>query len=171
MSETFRGFIDGQITKARNIKVDTIPKKEVVLIFEEFKKKFDEFYPKKIVRTEIKIIDGWKGEGAEEIYKGLEGDIHIRYYIKAKHSDEEDKEINKVVRQSSINRMIRIVKRLKMGEKYSCYDIADRMGVDWKEVWKQRSDIYFPEYYYPIKVLEALGLIKYEDRGGIERLK
>jgi len=64
------------------------------------------------------------------------------------------------------------IKKWKVGENHKCYDVAEVLGFkDWKEIWKNRTDVYFPLYYYPVKILEALKIIKYGGRGKITRLK
>lgn len=123
------------------------------------------------LKLEIEILGGWKGTGDIRIYQGLDNDVMIKIPIK-------DKETGAVtwntheVKKEDINRMIYIVKKLEINRVYSCYKIVDFMGLDWKEdVWKNRTQVYFSMYYFPIKILEKLGMINYSGKGNITRLK
>jgi hypothetical protein len=163
MTETFIGYLEGNIQKAKNAK-----NIELEMFFSDILKKFKEFYPRKIIRNEIKIIDGWKGVGTTEIYRGFIGDFRIVEYIKDKETGEIE-ETYKDIKKEDVNKMILIVKSLEIGTDYKCYYIANKMGWNWKDLWRERQ-IYFKTYYYPIKILEALKIIMYGGRGTITRL-
>jgi hypothetical protein len=45
------------------------------------------------------------------------------------------------------------------------------VGLDAFNGGRNRSAYYFPMYYFPIKILEFLEIIKYEGRGQVTRLK
>jgi hypothetical protein len=122
-------------------------------------------------KNEIKIIDGWKGEGTIEIYelyKGFNQDFRIVEHIKDKETGEVE-EVFKEIKKEDVNAMLLIIGGLDIGREYKCYYIANKMGWIWKDLWRERK-IYFQTYYYPIKILEALKVINYGGRGTITRL-
>lgn len=161
-SKTFRGYLNGCLKKSINSN-----NKELEILFKELLDKFNKFYPQ-VTRT-IEIVDGWKGEGTIEIYKGFDNDFRIREWIKDKHSLEVTERLIEV-KKDDLNRMILIIKNLVIGEPVKCYYIATKLGyARWKDLWKERQE-YFKFYYYPIKVLEALKMISYSGRGTIIRL-
>lgn len=169
-AKTFRGILQGKVIVARRIEEDKkFDKHDLVSLYEELLNYFDEYYPKKIVKKQIEIIDGWKGEGGIDIYRGFTEDFEIVEHIKDKET-EEVKQTHHTVLKEDLNRMIFIVKNLDINETYSCYYIAKKLGYDsWKDLWKERNE-YFRFYYYPLKVLEALKVINYGGRGSITRL-
>ena len=164
-ANTFRGYLNGCISKARLSK-----NKEMEIVFEEILNKFNKFYPEKIIATEITIIDGWKGKDYIDIYKGFDNDFRIQEHIKSKETGEVTTSI-KEVKKEDLNTMIFTIKKLNLNEPVRCYQIAEMLGHDWKEIWKERTSLYFKIYYYPLKVLEKLGVISYSGRGVITRLK
>lgn len=164
MSETFKGYLQGRIQVARNSN-----NKELEMLYSEVLKKFNSFYPDKIIKNEIRIIDGWKGIGTIEIYKGFENNFRIVEYIKDKESGEVE-EHYKEIKKEDVNRMIFIIKNLEIGVEYKCYYIAKKLGWNsWKDLWRERK-LYFKEYYFPVKILEAMKIIRYGGRGNITRL-
>lgn len=163
-SKTFRGYLNGLIQKANKDK-----NKEMVIFLEEILNKFNEFYPQKIVKSEIEILNGWKGKGGLEIYRGFENDIIIKEHIKNKEG--EVSESNHTIPQENVNRIIFYIKKWEIGESHKCYDFSEIIGEpNWQEVWKKRTKVYFLKYYYPIKILEALNIIHYSSKGVITRL-
>lgn len=142
---------------------------EVEAILDFVLNKFNEFYPDKIIRNEIRILNGWKGKGTIEIYNGFNDDFIIVEYIKDKHNgDIIERRIE--IQKNVVNNMVRIIKGLPLNKPVTCYDIAYLLGYqDWKDLWKERK-IYFMTYYYPIKILEALEVIKYGGKGKVTRL-
>ena len=164
-AKTFRGFLSGCLQKARNDE-----NSEMSIFIEELIKKFNEFYPQEIVKNEIKIISGWKGEGSIDIYKGFEDDFIIREFIKDKGTGAVSSVLHHVFK-ADVNRLLFWIKDWKLNESHICYDFAPKLGYDnWEDLWKVRKK-YFSLYYYPIKVLEALGIIDYTGRGTITRIK
>lgn len=164
-SKTFRGYLSGCIAKA---KIDK--NEELKILFETILDKFNKFYPERIIATEITIIDGWKGKDFIDIYKGFDNDFRIKVHIKSKETGEVSESI-KEVKKEDLNRMVFVIKKLTINEPVKCYKIAEMLGYDWKEVWKERTEIYFKSYYYPTKILEKLGVISYTGRGVITKLK
>ena len=163
-AKTFRGYLNGCIIKTKG-------NTEMEFLFRELLVKFNYYYPQQIVKTEIEIISGWKGKGEYNIYRNFEEDIVIRYPIKDKHTKEVTYQ-TKTIPKENVNKMLIIIRKLELDKKYSCYDIAKLLGYDWKEdVWKNRTKIYFLEYYFPIKCIEAMGLIKYSGRGDTTRIR
>ena len=120
---------------------------------------------------EVEIIEGWKGIDNIQIFKGFESDFVIKTHSKDKETGQVTSSIHTIPREN-INKILFWIKKWDMGESHLCYDFADILGEkDWKEVWKKRTDVYFPQYYYPIKCLEALGFVKYGGKGKVTRLK
>ena len=164
-AQSYRGYLKGCISKCVHDN-----NKELEILFQEMLRKFNEFYPDKIVKNEIRILDGWKGEGSTEVYKGFTDDFRIVEHIKDKGSLEVKESYHTVLKED-INRMLFIIRDLEIQQTYKCYYIAKKLGYsDWKSLWKERQD-YFRLYYYPIKVAEALGLICYSGRGQVTRIK
>ena len=121
--------------------------------------------------VEIEIVEGWKGKDNIEIFKGFTEDFVIKRHQKEK-STGEIKSSSHTIPFEDVNRLLYFIKKWKVGESRKCYDFAEIIGEkDWKEVWKKRTDVYFPLYYYPIKCLEKIGIIKYSGKGVITRLK
>lgn len=164
-SKTFRGYLNGCLKRALGDE-----NKEMVILFRELLMKFNEFYPQKIVKSEIEIIDGWKGIGSLEAFEGFDKDFIIKEHIKNKET-KEVKDSNHTIPRANVNKLFFWIKKWKINETHKCYDFADYLGYSsWKELWKERKQ-YFAFYYYPIKILEALGIIKYSGRGDITKRK
>ena len=164
-AKTYRGYLDGKLKKTiRN------GNKEMEIILKELIRVFNEFYPQRIIPKEIEIISGWKGKDVKEIYKGFEEDFIIKEHIKDKETGEVST-ITHPVAKENVNRLLFWIKQWEMGEMHKCYDFAEKLGWNsWKDLWRERK-IYFETYYFPIKVLEAIGIIKYSGRGEITRMK
>lgn len=165
-SKTYRGYLNGCLKKAINSE-----NKEMVILLRELLMKFNEFYPNRIIKSEIEIIDGWKGIDNIEIFRGFTEDFVIKSHTKDKETGEVTT-THHTIKREDVNRLFFYIKKWEIGETHKCYDFAGIVGEkDWKEVWKKRTDVYFPLYYFPIKCLEAMGLIKYSGRGDITRIK
>lgn len=114
-------------------------------------------------KAEIEILSGWKGKGSIEIYKGVDEDFIIIEYVKDKNTREIEKRKH-TVKKEDFNRMARIIKKLQIGEVVKCYWFPKQFGyINWQEFWKVRK-VYLRIYYYPLKVLESLSMIKYGSR-------
>lgn len=165
-AKTFPGLLLGDMKKAIND-----GNRDVAMLIQHYYKKYKEFekFKEKPV-MEIEIVEGYKGIDNIEVFKGFESDFVIISHTK-------DKETGKVstnthsVEKSRVNRLFFWIKKWEVGETHKCYEFAEKLGFkDWKELWKERQK-YFDLYYYPIKVLEALGIIRYSGRGEVTRLK
>lgn len=134
--------------------------------YNEFKKEFSK--PIK----EIEIEGLWKGKGDLEINNLLfDEDINIRIPMKDKET-KEIKYINKIIPRENVNRILCFINKWKVGEVKNCYDFEEPLNLpNWEEVWKKRTKVYFLQYYYPIKILEAMKIIKYGGRGEITRIR
>lgn len=164
IAKTYRGHLISNIQKC--IHDNNI---EMQKVFEEELRIFNSFYPKQIVKNEIRIVEGWKGEGLTEIYKGFEEDFIIKEFIKDKETNEVS-ESTHIIPKGDVNKMLFIIKSLPLNEKATCYEISDKLGYpSWKDLWKERKQ-YFAYYYFPIKICEALKIIKYSGRGEITRI-
>lgn len=164
-SKTFRGYLNGCLKKSISDE-----NRDMVVLFRELLTTFNEFYPNKIIKNEIEIIQGWKGVDNIEIFKGFTEDFIIKSHLKDKETGEVTTTSHQVPHEK-VNKILSFIKRMKVADKVKCYDFAPYLGYKtWKDLWKERKD-YFELYYYPIKVIEALGIIKYSGRGDITRLK
>ena len=162
-ANTFSGYLISAMKNARDE-----GNWELAKLLESMYEKYKEYHPKKLNTVEIK--DGWKGKDRPEIYKTFENDFEIIMHQKDK--DGEVKKIDKEITKENVNRLWQFIQDWEIGETRKCYDFAEVLGENsWREVWKKRTDVYFPLYYYPLKVLEALNLIKYGGSGKITRLK
>jgi len=123
-------------------------------------------------------IEGWKGKDYLEIYRGFGNDVMIYEHRKDKETGEIIK-IPHLIPYENINHILSIIKKVKVGEKLSYKDVVLilmkrfdlRFGLDAFNGGQNRSRYYFPMYYFPIKFLERIELIKYSGGGTITRLK
>lgn len=168
-SHTYRGVINGYIHKVSNMPDNTfITKKELELMFNEILRKFNEFYPNKI--TKVVILQGYKNyeEAHPKIWKGIENNVLIEVWHKDAY---ETKEIKK----EAINRFLCVLKRFPVGEEITCYTIAKELGYGktekeaWKNLWANRMNEYFPNYYFVCLYLKKIGIIDYSNKGKIKR--
>ena len=166
-SKTFSGWLIQRIKNCRDNKDFTN-----AIFLQELYRKYMEFETKKKEPLiEIEIVEGWKGIDNIEIFQGFTNDFIIKSHSKDKETSKVSTTTHKIKREG-VNRILFWIKKWKVGEKHKCYDFAEILGEkDWKEVWKKRMDVYFPEYYYPVKILEAMGFIKYYGRESVERIK
>jgi hypothetical protein len=164
-SKTFSGWLIGKIresSQSRNL--------EMTILLQEIYKKHQEFNSKKEIIT-LEIIEGWKGKDKIEINKRFDNDFIIESHNKDKETGEITTSRHTIPKEN-VNNMLTFISYWQVGESHKCYDFATMLGVnDWKEVWKERMSIYFPLYYYPLKILESLGIIKYSGRGKITRIR
>jgi len=153
-AKSIKGLVLGLISKFREDakKGITYTPKEMEILWEEVYKKFKELYPDNI--TKIEIEEGWEGSGDFPIWKDVNNNFVVYiWHNKGKERYEVPKE--------NINRMLRVVRQMKIGEEYNCYWIAKKLGYEWKTIWKERMKLYFPVYYVPLKILAKLGVIDY----------
>jgi len=165
-AKTYAGYLIAKMKQARDEE-----NKEIVHLLNHLYQKYMEFHKKESkALVEIEIVEGWKGIDDISIFKGFENNFIIESHIK----DKETHEVTTTTHQipfEKVNTILYVIKRMEVGEKVKCYDFAPHLGYsEWKDLWRERKD-YFDLYYYPIKVLEALGIIKYGGRGDITRLK
>lgn len=165
-SKTYSGYLIQKMKEARDK-----GNQEVVQLINHFYQKYIEFHKKESKQlVEIEIIEGWKGIDNIQIFKGFTDDFIIKSHIKDKETSEVTTTTHQIPHER-VNTILQVIKRMKLGEKVKCYDFAPYLGFKtWKDLWKERKD-YFDLYYYPVKVIEALNIIKYSGRGDITRLK
>ena len=166
-AKTFTGWLIGKTKQARN---ENNP--EVMHLLASIYEKYMELEKRRLKPTiEIEIIEGWKGIDNIKLFRGFENDFVIKSHTKNKETGEVTAQTHQI-KAENVNRLFFWIKQWKVGEMHKCYDFAEKLGEkDWKEVWKKRMEVYFPLYYHPIKVLEALGIIKYGGRGEVTRIK
>jgi|TARA_R100001530_G_scaffold62534_1_gene44998 hypothetical protein len=121
-------------------------------------------------------VYGWKGKGSLDIVKCNDGErVLIIEHRKDKHTGEITKTTTEVDLQNVLNLWQILQKNCEVGETYGYRFLIDKLKkfygftVD-VEAWnggRNRSKYYFPYHYYPLKVLESEGLIKYFGRGGV----
>lgn len=167
-AKNMRGWITGYISKYSKEK-----NSEMMLVFTEILNAYNYFEPENDSKKERIInitLEGWKGDGNIDIYKGFTNNFIIIEHIKDKET-EDIKEIKHEVSNINLNKLLFIIKKWTMGESHSCYELANMLGFEWKDLWANRVEDYFPKYYYPIKVLEKIGIISYSGNGKITRIK
>lgn len=166
-ANTFAGWLIGKVKQARNE-----GNHEVMRLLMSIYEKYIELEKRRLKPTiEIEIIEGWKGIDNIELFRGFENDFVIKSHTKNKETGEVTAQTHQI-KAENVNRLFFWIKQWKVGETHKCYDFAEKLGEkDWKEVWKKRMKVYFPLYYHPIKVLEALGIVKYSGRGEVTRIK
>ena len=113
------------------------------------------------------------GGKEREIWKfggGFDRDFIVKEKIKDKDTHRVYSRTLKIKRKW-VNFLLFWIKRWKILETHKCYDFALYLGYsDWKSLWKERKE-YFERYYYPVKVLEAMGVIRYSGKGEITRIR
>ncbi len=171
-AKTVRGILLGLIQKfSKDVKKGKIyTAKELDIVFSEALRKFNEHYPKKMVR--IEIMQGYKdyNKYSSRIWKGVDNNIMIRLW---RNNTYQDFKIPKV----AINKILMVLKGISIGKSINCYQMALKLGYGhtekeaWQNLWGNRMGAYFPNYYAPLLFLEKIGVIKYGSRGIITRLK
>jgi hypothetical protein len=134
------------------------------------------------IKRKAKIIDvdGWKGKSGLDIKK--EQDEWIITEWRKQKEDGAIEEMTTRVPTTNVNMMWAFVKkhcpRTNMIVKYRTIVPTIIQHNGWTDVdvvsfngGKNRAKYYFPNYYYPCKVLENKGYIDYSGRGIIKRLK
>jgi hypothetical protein len=169
-ANSHRGLILSLLSRIRNNVKDgvTYSNYELIAILEEALRKYDELKKVNEKANVIYSLVGWKGQDFPEIFNDGE-QFTLREHRKSK--DGEVEELNHLVPYSNVNTILKIVKKLKIGETVDCYYISKELGYsEWKDLWKERKT-YFESYYYPIKVLESMMVIDYSSKGKTKRLK
>ena len=166
-AKTFVGWLIGKIKQAKN---DENP--EIMRLLMSIHEKYIELEKKRFQPViELEIIEGWKGKDFIKVYEGFTNNFIIKSHTKNKETGDITTQTHQIPYED-VNKILFWIKRWKVGETHKCYDFAKIIGEkDWKEVWKKRTDVYFPLYYYPIKILESIGIIKYSGRGTITKIK
>jgi hypothetical protein len=167
--KSFKSYIQSRINHFLKTgdKLEEMKLRTILGVYEKFHG--EEIKDLENLKLEIEIIGKVKGIGTVEIYRGFDNNINIKIPIKDKDTGIV-KWIVRELKKEDLNRMIHIVRNLPLNETVSCYEIAEKLGYDWKEVWKMRTKIYFPIYYFPLKFLEASKMIKYSGRGEVTRI-
>lgn len=137
------------------------------------------------MNEEILVLP-WKGKSGYEVTKA--GDSYdVVEYAKGKE-DREPKKIVHTITKESVDVMQKLITdHCIVGEQYGYrylirlvikhYDICEEeivcedVMLDLFNGGKMRAAYYFPLYYYPLKILESLGVVHYWGRGGITLLK
>lgn len=165
-AKTYKGWLIGMMKKTRDN-----GNLELCMVLQTCYNKYMDF-AKTNERTliELEIIDGWKGQDLIQIHKGFNSNFLIKTHNK-------DKETGKVTTSNheipyeNVNKLLFFIKKWEIGEKHKCYEFTELLGEKtWEDVIGKRTKIYFPLYYFPIKILEKLKIIKYSGRGVITRI-
>lgn len=160
----FKGRLLGDLQKARNDK--NVEMERYIWELLEF---FNQCYPNKIVKYEVRIVGGWKGKDILGVY-GFQDDFILLEHRKDKDTGEVVT-IRHPIAHEDVNKLFLWIKRWNLLETKYCHEFAPYLGYsDWKALWKERKE-YFNKYYYPIKILESLKIIRYSGRGEITRIK
>jgi hypothetical protein len=123
-------------------------------------------------------LEGWKGEDTIEIIKNDEEWIIVEH---RKEKNTKNIYTNKTIIPHKYIRVLwTLIKRnFEIGEKIKYRDLVPKVinfynydvNIDGFNGGKNRAKIYFPKYYYPLKVLEYLNYVYYGGRGTIKRIK
>lgn len=129
----------------------------------------------KYISREV-TLDSWKGKDKITIEQ-VESDWLVIEHRKDKHS-EEIKEIKRIIPNKNVDLLRRILQNMMVvGGSTKYIDIVEEL-MDYYEIHidlsafnggLNRNKHYFPKYYYPMKVLESLGEVKFGKK--ITRLK
>jgi hypothetical protein len=170
-ANTYSGFLLSCMKKLRdNGNLDA------ALLTETYYNKFKkDFAPRKLHTIELV---NWKGKDKINIYKDFQEDFIIIEHRKDKTTGEVEN-INHTIPKENVNFLKNIINKLKIGESMKYKETigiiieSKRLSCDRDSFngGRNRSQYYFPFYYFPAKILEALSLIKYSGRGQITRLK
>jgi len=170
-AKSFKTLLQVKKMIAQNLPKDqTFISEDIIYIFKSLQEDYKRFAYK---REEDVIIEleNWKGKDTIEIYKGFTNDFILTEHRKNKETLEVDTSKHEVS-NVDVNRILFWIKKWEIGESHKCYDFAEIIGVkDWETIWKKRTDIYFKKYYFPLKCLEYIGIIKYGGHGLITRIK
>lgn len=143
-------------------------------------KPLNDFFPMEIIYNE-----GWKGKDEISIFED------IKCYIIINHrKDKETEKINTkqfTIPRENVDILWQIILKQEQNSYYAArylwrkiiiyYQIDKKDNIHIENMINSfnggynRSKYYFPLYYYPLKILEAKGYIKYSGRGGAMRLK
>lgn len=144
---------------------------DMILFLEMLSNKNREFKKQNSKFIEIEIVEGWKGKFSIEIFpEGFSQDFKILQNIKDKETGEIE-QTSHLVPCENVNKLLQYISTWKIKESHKCYDFTELLGEkSWQDVIGKRTDVYFPKYYFPIKVLESLKIISYSGKGVITRL-
>ncbi len=128
--------------------------------------------------VEIEIVEGWKGIDSLEFFKGFNANFIIKSHQKDKETGEVTTQTHQIT-SYAINIALSLIKQQRVGEIIKYREFIPKVMKKYNlkislnsfNGGKNRTKHYFPKYYYPIKILETLNIIKYSGRGDITRLK
>lgn len=165
-AHSFKGWLVASVKTARADKNE-----EVARLLEEVMLKYEYYeHNRNQPLIELELLGNWKGFDKIAVYDGFTNDFIIVEHRKDKLSGQVE-QISHTIPHENVNRILFYIKKWKIGEKHKCYDFAEVIGQkDWKSLWKERK-LYFMHYYFPVKVLEKIGIIKYGGRGEITRIR
>ena len=116
-------------------------------------------------------VMGWKGVDLINIYDGI---FNEEFILVENRKDKETNEVETIIHKvphENVNKILKFIKTFKINESKECYAFSEYLGYkEWRDLWRERKT-YFDLYYFPIKVLEALAVIKYSGKGKVTRLK
>ena len=134
---------------------------------------------KKLIEESRSIhIYGWQGKDRLNIVK-IDTEWHICEHRKDKESGEVAQQTHKIPELNVVNLWEIIKNRINIGEKTRYRKVVSDiilknhlpLTLDEFNGGLNRSKYLFPLYYYPMKVLEHQGYVRYTGRGVIIRLK
>lgn len=169
-ANSHRGIILSLLSKFRKDteKGYTYTPLELKQVFEEALTKYNEL--KKSSDIVTLELPQWKGKDLPEIFDGFDNEFILLEHRKDKHTNEVETITHKVS-HDNVNRLLKFIRTWKIKESRECYAFTEILGFkDWKDLWRERK-VYFDTYYFPLKVLEQLNVIKYSGRGKVTRLR
>lgn len=165
-----RGIILSLLTIIRNnAKAGiTYTNAELIIMLEEGLRRYDELKKSNERENVLYALVGWKGQDFPTIFNDGE-EFVLQEHRKNKFGEIEM--LTHKVSYKSVEHILKYIKSFPVKETKNCYDVAKYLGYgEWKDLWKERK-VYFETYYFPVKVLESMGIIFYSSKGRITRLK
>ena len=175
--KSYRGYLQSKINGfVRN------SNKEMEMCMRGLLMAYNQFHPELKASVEIR---GWKGKSGFDVKE------YPNYFEVIEYRKEETnavpKKITHKVYRNSLNRVLKVIKNLMLGEKQPTKTIA-RLWAKENKIWVNKdgkkifdSDgfnfanisgcraTYF-DFYYPLKILEFYKMIKYYKSGHIEKI-
>jgi len=177
MAKSFKSRLLWFIQNFEKINQETFTKLEVSAILNGLFKDFLEFYKEdKVIK--FMVPEGFKGQGCLQLKQNLDFDVECEVAIAYRNETGEIQEVTtrkEIVPKENIRKMLYILSDLEINQPFSCYYLSKKLGYEWKDLWSNRNKTtnkaYWIEYYFPLKFFQYIGLINYNTKGTVERIK
>jgi hypothetical protein len=150
-SKTFKGFLIGKLKEAMNNE-----NKELAFILQEIYKRYSEYETPETI-----VLKSWKGKSSINIIEKPDYFIIITY--QKDDQDSKPHEVKREVTKLEVNRIIKTINELNIGEKIPTRDIGERA---YKRKW---DDIFSDRFLHTtlnliLRLLDYYKIIKYRSR-------